>query len=72
MKISIIAKPNRKEEKIEKTDENEFKVFVKAPAKKGKANERILEVLAEYFGISKSQIKIISGLKSKNKIIEIT
>jgi len=71
MKISIIAKPNKKEEKVEKIDENEFKVFVKAAAKEGRANERISEVLAEYFGVAKSDINIVSGLNSKHKIIEI-
>lgn len=71
MIISIIAKPNKKDEKVEKLGENEFGVFVKTAAKEGKANERILEILAEYFSVSKSQIKFISGLKSKKKIIEI-
>jgi len=71
MKISIIAKPNKKEEKIEEIGENEFRVFVKATAKKGKANRAVIKILAEYFNVAKSDINIISGLNSKHKIIEI-
>ncbi len=71
MKISIIAKPNRKEEKVEKIDENEFRVFVKATAKEGKANQAVIKILAEYFNVAKSDINIISGLNSKHKIIKI-
>jgi len=35
------------------------------------ANQALLELLANYFKTKKSQIKIIKGIKSKNKIIEI-
>lgn len=39
---------------------------------KGKANLELIKKLARYFKIHSSQIKIVSGLKSKSKIIEIT
>ena len=71
MKFFLKAKPNAKEDKIEKIDENHFVVSTKEPPVNGRANQAILRILADYFDVSPSQIKIISGLTSKNKIIEI-
>ena len=71
MKINVKAKPGAKEEKIEKIDENNFLVSVKERPEKGKANEAIRNVLAVYFKVASSRIKIVSGYSSRNKIIEI-
>ncbi len=37
----------------------------------GKANEEMLELLSDYFEVAKSAIEIVSGHKSRQKIIEI-
>lgn len=71
MKIFVKAKPNSKEEKVEKVDENNYIVSVKEPPIKGKANEAIRNALAVYFKTASARVKIISGYSSKNKIIEI-
>ena len=71
MRINIKAKPNSKEEKVERVDENNYVVSVKEPPIKGKANGAIKNALAIYFRIASSRIKIVSGYSSRNKIIEI-
>ncbi|OGZ31894.1 MAG: hypothetical protein A2V69_00575 [Candidatus Portnoybacteria bacterium RBG_13_40_8] len=71
MKIFVKAKPKARENKIEKIDESNFIVSVKAAPIKGKANEAIIESLAEYFHVGNSDIEIIRGHKSREKIIEI-
>lgn len=71
MKILVKVKANSKTEKIEKADGKNFIVSVKAPAKEGKANAAVVKALAEYFGVSQSDVRIISGLNSKQKIIEV-
>lgn len=71
MKIFVTAKPRAGENKIEKIDELHFQVSVTAPPIKGFANKAIAELLAGYFNISKSQVKLISGFSSKEKIFEI-
>jgi hypothetical protein len=70
MRISIIVKTRAKENKV-KAMSDELKVFVKEPAREGKANKAVIELLAEHFQVPKSEIEIISGYKSKNKIISI-
>jgi len=71
MKIFIRAYPNANKERIEKIDENHYSVWVKEPPVKGKANQAIINVLAEYFKIAPSRVKIVSGYASRQKTIEI-
>lgn len=72
MKIFVRVKPKAKEEKVEKIDDINFNVQVRALPEKGKANRAVIRVLAGYFNIGQSNIQIVSGSKSKLKIIEIT
>lgn len=46
-------------------------VWVTAAAEKNKANEELIEVLANYFGVAKSCVEIKSGLTSRNKVVSI-
>jgi len=71
MKISIKAKPKAREDSIEKIDENNFIVSVKELPIQGRANRAIIGILAEYFNITPSSIRIVSGHNSRHKIIEI-
>lgn len=68
IKIKVI--PKAKKEKIEEI-EGVLKVYLTAPAQEGKANKKLIEVLAEYFKIKKYNLQIIRGLKSRDKTIEI-
>lgn len=65
------TKPSVKGEKVEKIDPKSFIVSVKEPPGKGKANTAILKALAEYFQILKSQIRIIFGHTSRQKVVEV-
>lgn len=71
MKIHIKVKFENRKEKIEKIDNENYIVFVKSEPEKGKANKEIIKNLVKYFKKDISDIKIISGLKSRKKIIEI-
>jgi hypothetical protein len=71
MKINVKAKPNSKQEKVEKVDEQNYIVSVKEPPVQGKANNAIKNALAVYFKTGSSNVKIISGYSSRQKIIEI-
>lgn len=71
MKIFVRVKPKAKEDRVERVDDVNFKVWVKEPAEKGRANQAVLKTLADYFSVSQSNIRIISGATSRLKIIEI-
>ncbi len=70
MKIKIKVKPRSKESKVVEADDF-LKVFVKSPPEGGKANEEVIELISKYFGVKKSSIRIVSGFKSREKIVEI-
>lgn len=71
MKIFVSVKPNSKHENVKKLDDTHFVVRANAPAKEGKANKRVEELIAEHFGISKSRIFLAQGATSREKVFEI-
>ncbi|MDO8504681.1 MAG: DUF167 domain-containing protein [Candidatus Liptonbacteria bacterium] len=72
MKLFLKVKPSAKEARIEQTGENHFTVWVKEPAKENKANFAVLETVARHFGVGISRVRFVSGVKSKEKIVEIS
>jgi len=46
-------------------------VYVREPAIDGKANQAVIKILADYYKVSKSRVKFISGLTSKQKRFNI-
>jgi uncharacterized protein len=71
MKITIRVKPNARKNKVKQIDAGNYVVSVTAPPVEGKANEKVIEVLAEYFGKPKRCITLVRGETGKTKIIEI-
>ncbi|KKT41370.1 hypothetical protein A2W54_02120 [Candidatus Giovannonibacteria bacterium RIFCSPHIGHO2_02_43_13] len=71
MKVSVKIKPGSKQEKIEKDLLGGYNVWVREPAKDGKANEAAIELLAKHFDVPKSLVNIVSGYSSKKKTFEI-
>jgi uncharacterized protein len=70
IKVKISARASRN--KIEKINQGEYKVWLTAPPVDGKANTMLIKILADYFHVSKSSLKITSGKAAKNKIMEIS
>lgn len=71
MKVSITVKPGAKFEKVEEDMDGGLKVWLKEPAKDGLANQRLVKLLADYYDVRRSDVRIKLGLTSKKKIIEI-
>ncbi|MFP4414720.1 DUF167 domain-containing protein [Coleofasciculus sp.] len=71
MKKTVKVKPNSKKQLIEEMADGTLKVNLKSPPVEGKANKELIELLAEKFNVTKSQVQIKSGLSSKTKLIEI-
>lgn len=70
MIVNVKVITRAKENKI-KEDKDRLKVYLTVVPEKGKANELLIKLLAEYYDKAKSEIKIIRGEKNKNKLIEI-
>ena len=70
MKIKVKVKPDSRTEEINQEGDS-FVVKVKEPPKEGRANQAVIKLLAQHFDIPQSQVRILSGFKSKNKVIEV-
>ncbi len=71
MKISVIAHTNAKQSKTEPDKDGVFHIFVKEPPLDGRANQAIIEALADFFEIKKNQVYLEKGAKSKNKVFTV-
>jgi len=76
IKIQIKVVPQSKANKVEecKLDEKgnlNLKIRVTAPATDNKANKAVIELLAKHFELKKSDIEIILGHTSRQKVIAI-
>ncbi len=71
MLIKVKVFPNSKKEEVIKKSEDTFWIKVREKPERGLANKAVINVLALYFKISPSKIRLIKGFKERNKIFEI-
>lgn len=71
MYINVRVNPRSKNERIEKIDDKNYQVYFNIVPEKGRANEKLIEMLSAYFGVPKSSVDIKLGKTSKEKVIEI-
>lgn len=69
IKIRVLA--GQKHEKIEKISNDIFHVLVKEPAERNLANKRIKALLADFYSIPESSVRIVSGHHKPSKIFDI-
>jgi hypothetical protein len=67
--VRVIPKASRN---LVKKENGHLKVYLTKPDQGGLANAQLIDLLSEYFGIKKYNIKIIKGASSRNKLIEIS
>ncbi len=65
--LKLKVKPNSKRTEILKQEDHEIVLAVKSPAENNKANIEIIKFFSKMF---KTKVKIVKGLKSRNKIID--
>ncbi|MBI4252586.1 DUF167 domain-containing protein [Candidatus Uhrbacteria bacterium] len=67
MKIAVQVKTPARKNEVVKVDDGTYRVAVTAPPMEGKANKAVIDLLAEYFDVPKSQIEITKGQTSRQK-----
>lgn len=67
--IKVVSRA--KQAKVEKIDDDNLKAWLTTPPVDNKANPTLIELMAEEFNIKGSQISIIKGATSLNKVIKI-
>jgi len=71
MRIYVKVSPRSSKNEVTKISEGEYKVKLTAAPVDNQANDMLIRVLANYFNLPKSSLKIIGGKSAKIKIIEI-
>jgi uncharacterized protein (TIGR00251 family) len=69
--IEVKVEPRSSKKGIAGVMDNVLKVKLTAPPVEGEANEQLIEVVSELTGVRKSNIRILRGLSSKRKVVEI-
>jgi uncharacterized protein (TIGR00251 family) len=68
MKIYIKVKPNSSKQEIKKISEKEYLASLKNSPEENKANLELIKIMKRYL---KKNVRIITGLRSRKKILEV-
>lgn len=71
MKKNIFVKLNSKEKSLKIIDEENYIACLKSKPINNIANIELIELLADYHNVPKNNVRIVKGLKSRRKIVEI-
>ncbi|CAG8474218.1 1396_t:CDS:2 [Ambispora leptoticha] len=71
LKISLLVKPGAKESRVSDISEDYIGVQIAAPPRDGEANKEIVSFLAQVFQTRKTDISIMSGMKSREKVVRV-
>jgi uncharacterized protein (TIGR00251 family) len=70
-RLSLRVSPGAKKSAVVGRYGERWKIKVTAPAESGRANEALLELLGETLGIARSQLRVVAGASSRDKIVEV-
>src|SRR5262249_36120712 len=71
MTIRVRVQPRAKRNALSGLTEDEWKLHLTAPAIEGRGNQACIEFFARGLGIPRSRVKLLSGEKSRHKIIAL-
>ncbi len=70
-RLALHVQPNAKSSEILRLANGVLQVRVAAPAKEGRANEALADLLVSVLGVPKARIRVIRGLAARNKIVAV-
>ena len=68
----VRVQPRAKRNAVYPAASGGLKVYVTAPPEDGRANEAVVEILAEWLGVKRRQVEIVSGVTNRNKVVRVT
>ena len=71
MYITVHVYAGMKKEAIKKSSDTTYEIITKAPAERNCANKRVREIIAETYGITTQQVRIVSGHHNQRKMLEV-
>lgn len=70
--LPVRAQPGAKRSGVVGEHGGRLKVAVTAIAEKGKANEALVDAIADAFGLKRSQVTLVSGQTSNQKVFRLS
>jgi uncharacterized protein (TIGR00251 family) len=67
--LALRVQPKAKRNAVLCEQAGALKVCVTAPPEDGRANEAVLALLREELGLQRSQVELLSGQTSRNKVV---
>lgn len=71
MRINVRVIPRAKLNRVEVQPDGTVRVHTTTAPTDGKATNDVIKMLAEYYGVPKTSIKLIRGATSRDKVFEI-
>jgi len=71
VQVKIRVQPRASKNQIVGWMEDALKVRLTAPPVEGEANAALLRFIAEYFGLPRSEVVLVTGATSRQKVIRI-
>ncbi len=69
--LVVKAQPRSKAPGVEELGPGEFRVRVRAAPDRGRANQEIIERLAEHLGVPRSRLTLVRGAASSHKTFRL-
>ena len=70
-RVHIKAQPSASKNEIVSFEQGVLKMKVAAPPVRGRANAELVNFLAKSLGLSRTQLSIVSGAMSRDKVIAV-
>ncbi len=72
VRLNVVVQPRASRNHVEFMADGRLRVALTAPPVEGEANKSLISFLAGLLRIPKSAVRIISGEKSRQKVLELT
>jgi hypothetical protein len=72
LRVRVTVKPQSRIEQVSRLDDGSLLVRVREPAKENRANQAVVAAVAGFYGVPKSSLRLVSGARSRHKVLEIT
>lgn len=69
MLLKIHVVPNARRAEVARLDDGTLEVRVDERPERGRANKRLLEIIAGYLRVPKSKVTLVAGARSRDKTV---
>jgi uncharacterized protein (TIGR00251 family) len=69
--IRVKVKPNARAGAFEPMSDGTWLARVKSPPVDGKANDELIRLVAQHFGVQRARVSIRSGVSGRMKLVQI-